>query len=620
MYLEKIHSPEELRRISPNELPAVAAEIRELILATVSENGGHLASNLGAVELILALHYCFDTPRDRLLFDVGHQAYTHKILTGRREFFQTLRRCGGCAGFPASWESEYDIGASGHAGTAISTALGISAANALAGSNARAVAVVGDGSLNCGISLEGLNNARRDGSNLVVVLNDNKMSISENVGGLAYYLNRLVIGPRYNRLKTAAKRMLMTLPRHETIHRFIRRLEDVIKSLILPGVVFEELGFRYIGPINGHSLPDLLRTFRQVREFEGPVLVHVVTEKGHGCEFATRSPERYHGVAGFDRATGELRGGKKMTFSRAFGDAMIKLAGQYDDLVAITAAMASGTGLEPFSRAYPRRFYDAGIAEEHAVTFSAGLAAAGLRPVCAIYSTFLQRALDCIYHDVVLPQLPVIFAVDRAGAVEDGPTHHGIYDLGFLRAMPGLVILAPRCEAELLPMLEYARSLATPVAIRYPRGGTPEGMECSVAPLETGRAEILREGSASGPVLWAMGPECRTAVDVATRLKAEHGIDCTVVNARFLAPFDRELARKLAPGRLVVSIEDHVVTGGLGSALDEAVADLPCAGRLTFGWPAGKPVPHGAVSELRREAKLTAPDIAANVAEFALRA
>ena len=621
MYLEKIHSPEELRRISPNELPAVAAEIRELILATVSENGGHLASNLGAVELILALHYCFDTPRDRLLFDVGHQAYTHKILTGRREFFRSLRRCGGCAGFPASWESaEYDVGASGHAGTAISTALGISAANALAKSSARAVAVVGDGSLNCGISLEGLNNARRDGSNLVVVLNDNKMSISENVGGLAYYLNRLVIGPRYNRLKTAAKRMLMTLPRHETIHRFIRRLEDVIKSLILPGVVFEELGFRYIGPINGHSLPDLLRTFRQVREFEGPVLVHVVTEKGHGCEFATRSPERYHGVSGFDRATGELRGGKKMTFSRAFGDAMVELAGRYGDLAAITAGMTSGTGLEPFSRAFPRRFYDAGIAEEHAVTFAAGLAAAGLRPVCAIYATFLQRALDCIYHDVVLPQLPVIFAVDRAGAVEDGPTHHGIYDLGFLRAMPGLVILAPRCEAELLPMLEYARSLATPVAIRYPRGGTSGKMECPVAPLDTGRAEILHEGSASGPVLWAMGPECGTAVDAADRLKAEHGIDCTVVNARFLAPFDRELARELAPGRLVVSIEDHVVVGGLGSALDEAVADLPCAGRLTFGWPAGKPVPHGAVSELRREAKLTACDIASQVAKFVLHA
>ena len=271
---------------------------------------------------------------------------------------------------------------------------------------------------------------------------------------------------------------------------------------------------------------------------------------------------------------------------------------------------------QPFSRAYPRRFYDAGIAEEHAVTFAAGLAAAGLRPVCAIYSTFLQRALDCIYHDVVLPQLPVIFAIDRAGAVEDGPTHHGIYDLGFLRAMPGLVILAPRCEAELLPMLEYARSLASPVAIRYPRGGTQEAPECPVAPLETGHAEILREGS--GPVLWAMGPECRTALDAAALLEQEHALDCTVVNARFLAPFDRELARKLAPGRLVVSIEDHVVVGGLGSALDEAIAGLPCAGRLTFGWPAGKPVPHGAVADLRRAAKLTARDIASQVAEFVL--
>ncbi len=615
MDLETINSPEELRRLSPDELPEAAAKIRELILATVSENGGHLASSLGAVELILALHYCFDTPRDRLLFDVGHQAYAHKILTGRREFFRTLRRPGGCAGFPASWESDYDVGAAGHAGTAISTALGISAANALAGSNAKAVAVVGDGSLNCGISFEGLNNARRDGGNLVVVLNDNKMSISENVGGLAYYLNRLVIGPRYNRLKTAAKRMLMTLPRHETLHRFIRRLEDVIKSLILPGVVFEELGFRYFGPINGHSLPDLLRTFRRVREFEGPILVHVVTEKGHGCDFAASAPERYHGVSGFDRATGALRGGKPMTFSRAFGDAMVELAGRYGDLAAITAGMTSATGLEPFHRAFPRRFYDAGIAEEHAVTFAAGLAAAGLRPVCAVYSTFLQRALDCIYHDVVLPQLPVIFAVDRAGAVEDGPTHHGIYDLGFLRAMPGLVILAPRCEAELLPMLEYARSLASPVAIRYPRGGTEDGMAGGFAPIETGRAEILRAGSDSGPVLWATGPECRTALDAADRLKREHGIDCAVVNARFLAPFDRETARKLAPGRLVVSLEDHVVVGGLGSALDEALAAFPCAGRLAFGWPAGKPVPHGAVSELRRAAKLTAADVAAQVAE-----
>ncbi len=606
MYLEHINSPADLRRLAPEELDAVAAEIRELILDVVSRNGGHLGSSLGAVELVLALHYAFQTPRDRLLFDVGHQAYAHKIITGRREAFRTLRRFGGCPGFPVRGESEYDVCTAGHAGSAISAALGISAAMMREKSSDRAVALVGDASLTNAISLEGLNNARACGDNLVVVLNDNKMSIGENVGGMAGYLNRLISGGFYNRFKVSAKRVLRTLPRHERIHRAIRGIEDVIKNMVLPGAVFEELGFRYIGPINGHSLPDLVRTFRRVREFEGPVLVHVLTEKGHGCEFARREPARYHGVPGFDRATGEIRKSSKPSFSGAFGAAAVELAGKHPDVVAVTAAMCAGTGLAPFAERFPHRFYDVGIAEEHAVTFSGGLAAGGQRPICAVYATFMQRALDCIYHDVVLQRLPVIFALDRAGAVEDGPTHHGIYDLGFLRALPDFTVMAPKNEAELASMLSFAYDLGKPAAIRYPRGGSPADPSETPVPLEAGKAEIVKSGE--NVVIWATGPEVYTALE-ADRLC---GGGATVVNARFLAPFDAELARRLAPGRMVVTIEDHVLSGGLASAMDDALINADHGRVLHFGWPAG-PIPSGPVPELKAAYGLTAAAIAEKI-------
>lgn len=608
MYLEKINSPADLRRLTVPELDAVAAEIRELILDVVSRNGGHLGSSLGAVELILALHYAFQTPEDRLLFDVGHQAYAHKIITGRREEFRTLRRFGGCPGFPVRGESEYDVCTAGHAGSAISTALGISAALMREGSSNRVVALVGDGSLTNAISLEGLNNARDCGDNLVVVLNDNKMSIDENVGGLAGYLNRLISGSFYNRFKVSAKRMLQTLPRHEKIHRAIRGLEDVIKSMVLPGAVFEELGFRYIGPINGHSLPDLVRTFQRVREFEGPVFVHVLTEKGRGYEFAQKEPARYHGVPGFDRTTGKIRRSSKPTFSAAFGASVIRLAEAHPEVVAVTAAMCNGTGLAPFARRFPHRCFDVGIAEEHAVTFSGGLAAGGARPVCAIYATFMQRALDCVYHDVVLQKLPVIFALDRAGAVEDGPTHHGIYDLGFLRALPGLLVMAPKNEAELAKMLFFAYESGKPAAIRYPRGGSPADPTEEPEAIREGCAEIVKTGD--GAVIWAMGPEVYTALE-ADRLS---GGNATVVNARFLSPFDAELARKLAAGRVVVTIEDHVLTGGLASAMDEALSNAEHGGILHFGWPSG-PIPSGPVPELKAAYGLTAAAIAEKLAE-----
>ena len=609
MYLEKIDSPADLRRLSPEELGELAREIRELILDVVSRNGGHLGANLGTVELTLALHYVFDIPADSLVFDVGHQAYTHKILTGRREFFRTLRQYGGCSGFPHPGESKFDACVAGHAGTAISTALGISAAHVRAGKPEKAIAIVGDGSLNCGISLEGLNNAREGGKNLIIILNDNKMSISRNVGGVARSLNRIISGGFYNRFKTGAKRLLFRLPRHKTLHKLIRRFEDLIKYLILPGGLFEELGVRYIGPINGHSLPDLLYHLDHLKKQQnGPVLLHVITEKGRGYEHARQNPARYHGVPGFCKETGAIASSGKPTFSAAFGEEVCALAKQHENVHAITAAMTDGTGLAPFAKEFWDRFHDVGIAEEHAVAFSAGLATAGERPVCAIYATFFQRALDCVYHDVVLPRLPVIFALDRAGAVEDGPTHHGIYDLGFLRAMPGLTIMAPRSEAELKAMLEYAYGLACPVVIRYPRGGSRVPADVPVPLLELGKAEIVREGA--GPVIWAMGPEVDTALAVAELLKER---DCCVVNARFLAPFDAEKARELASGRTVVSLEDHVMSGGLASALDEALSDAPHGKLLHFGWPSDRVIPHGKVADLRREFGLTAEAIAGRI-------
>ncbi len=608
MFLEKINTPADLRALKSADLEKTAAEIRGEILDVVSANGGHLGASLGTVELILALHYVFDTPREKILFDVGHQAYAHKLLTGRREFFRSLRRFGGCAGFPSRAEdSESDPLMAGHAGSALSAAVGIAAALRQKNSADKVVAVVGDGSLNCGISLEGLNNAQSGGKNLVVILNDNKMSIAENVGGMSHYLNHIISGNAYNRFKTALKRMLFSLPRHERIHRVIRRGEEWIKSLILPpGVVFEMLGFRYIGPIHGHSMPELLRALNRAKASDEPILIHVITEKGRGCEFARQNPSRYHGVPGFDRETGELPQSAKPDFSKTFGKTLCELAEQHPGITAITAAMCAGTGLAEFAGRYPERFYDVGIAEEHAVTFAAGLAAGGMRPVCAIYATFFQRALDCVYHDVVLPKLPVIFALDRAGVVEDGPTHHGIFDLGFLRAMPQLVIMAPATEAELAAMLRHAYELNLPVVIRYPRGGSP-APDAPVTPLKFGCAEIVKSGM-GGDVIWAMGPQLHTALE-ADRLS---GGTATVVNARFLAPFDAELARRLAPGKRIVSIEDHALCGGLASALDEALNNTEHGEIIHFGWGA-EIVPHGSPEKLRETFRLTPEAIAARL-------
>ena len=611
MYLERINSPGDLAGLSVTELEALADEIRRQIIVTVGANGGHLASNLGAVELTIALHRVFNIPDEPLFFDVGHQAYTHKLLTGRREIFSTLRQFGGCSGFPTPAESRFDPAAAGHAGTAISLALGAAVARERRNQPGKAIAVVGDGSLTCGISLEALNAAQAAGKHLLVILNDNQMSISPNVGGIARGLNRLISGELYNRFKRAAINFVSSLPSHRKIRRLLHRLEDMVKGALLPpGVMFQELGVRYLGPVNGHSLPDLLRMLERIRDLEGPMILHVLTEKGRGCDFASRDPERYHGVSGFDPESGCLRSGGGDNFSRAFGRAVCRMAELHPKLETVSAAMIRGTGLEEFSRRFPLRCHDVGIAEEHAAAFAAGLAAGGRRPVCAIYATFMQRALDSVYHETVLNNFPVIFALDRAGIVEDGPTHHGIYDLGFLRGLPGLVIMAPADERELEQMLFFAYDLARPVVIRYPRGAGARDARyagAAVSPLRLGRAQLLTEGP--GAVIWAMGPEVDTALAVADELLRRGEAAPTVVNLRFVAPFDVELARSFAPGRLHVTIENHRCVGGLYSTLAE---NLPGARIIPCGWP-DEIIAHGDAAALREKYALTATAIAARI-------
>lgn len=605
-----INSPEELRRLPERELPAAAAELRREILESVSRNGGHLASSLGAVELIVALHRVFDTPREKVFFDVGHQAYAHKLLTGRREGFARLRRSGGVGGFPHPAESPADPAVAGHAGVALSEALGYAAA--APDDPEKVIAVVGDGAAGNGITFEALNQVAESPGRrrLILILNDNRMSISGNVGTLSRLLNRVIAAASYNRFRSALKRLLAPLPRLKWL---FTRIYEAGKSVFLPpAVLFETFGFRYFGAIDGNDLGQLLPTLRRLRRIEGPVLLHVVTQKGHGVEFACADPTRYHGIAGCDPETGIMSGSAGGGFSAAFGRAMERLAGERDDLVAVCPAMIEGTGLSRFALRYPARCFDVGIAESHALTFAAGLAIGGKRPVCAFYDTFLQRALDSVYHDIALASLPVIIAVDRAGAVPDGPTHHGIYNCGFLRAIPNITLIAPSGEAEIEPALRFALDLAAPVILRYPRGKGAAARED--VPFRMGRAVIRRAGGEDSPVIWGCGAEVETALRAAES-PALQPWNCTVVDARFLKPFDRELARSFA-ARRQFAIEDHCVSGGLASALREALDDMPHRTIHAFGWGDDRPIPHGEVPLLRAADGLTAGQIAEKIADI----
>ncbi|OQA83612.1 MAG: 1-deoxy-D-xylulose-5-phosphate synthase [Lentisphaerae bacterium ADurb.Bin242] len=609
--LDGIHSPEDLKILNSQQLVALCSELREEIVRTVSRNGGHLAPNLGVIELTVALHRVFRMPSDQIVWDVGHQSYAHKLLTGRREHFHTLRLDDGISGFPLPEESEYDSFIGGHAGNAISAALGLAAARENRHESGHVVAVVGDGSLINGLSMEALNNVRSSCKNLIIVVNDNKMSISKSVGAIPNYLNRIITGRSYNRFKAFAKMAVNRLPSGEGIIGGIQKLEGAAKSLFVPGVFFEELGLRYIGPVNGHKLSELIQTFERIRDFNRPVIVHVITEKGSGCEYAIEFPEKFHGISSFNPQTGQCR--KKSSpvhFSSAFGDALCALAEKDPAVIGITAAMACGTGMKKFAEKFPERFYDVGIAEGHALTFAAGIAANGGHPVVAIYGTFFQRALDSLFHDICLQNLPVILCIDRAGVVEDGPTHHGIYDETFALEMPNLTILAPKNEHELKAMFEYACGWKAPVMIRYPRGSSCQE-SLPVLPVETGKSEVLRPGS--DLVLWAAGHEAKTALEAALRLEKEHGLSCKVVNARFLKPFD-EAALKADAGTLpVFTLEDNLAGGGLDSIADRLLVNEKHHGVHHFAWPSDRIIPHGTLPKLREKFGMNVDSIVAKI-------
>ncbi len=618
--LPGIDSPEDIRKLTVEELGRLASEIRQVILETVSRNGGHLAPSLGTVELTLAIHYVFDTPRDRLIWDVGHQAYAHKIITGRRDRFHTLRRMGGISGFPKREESPYDVFNVGHSSTSISAAAGIAEGRCLAGEDFKVIAVIGDGSMTAGMAYEALNWAGDRNKDLIIILNDNEMSISPNVGALSSYLNRIMTGQHVMKWRAEVKSFLKTIPGiGEQMLKFTKQAEESLKGLVVPGVLFEELGFQYVGPLEGHRLDHLIANLQNVKELKKPVLVHVITKKGKGYVHAEREPSKFHGIGPFDVASGEVivDKGAPPSYTEVFGKTMLKLARENRKVVAVTAAMCQGTGLEEFSRHLPDRFYDVGIAEQHGVTFAAGLATLGFVPVVAIYSTFLQRAYDQVLHDVCLQKLPVVFALDRGGFVgDDGPTHHGLFDYSYLRSLPNMVMMAPKDENELQRMLKTAVDCGCPASVRYPRGkGIGVPLDDTPACLEIGRGEVLRKGN--DIVILAIGSTVYPALEAAGELSRE-GIDAEVINCRFVKPMDEILLCDTALRlKKVVTVEENVLMGGFGSAVLElfekkGLYDIKVK-RLGVG---DEFVQHATQAELRRLYGVDAEGIAKAVREF----
>ncbi len=614
--LEKINSPADLKKLQPKELPLVAEEIRELIINTVSHTGGHLASSLGAVDLITAVHYVFNAPRDKITYDVGHQAYAHKILTGRRTRFSTLRQLGGIGGFIKPEESEYDSFISGHSSTAISAALGMATARDLAGEKHKVIAIIGDATLTGGMAYEALNNAGAYIKNFLIILNENEMAISRCVGAMTRYLNKIITSSIYNRARKELQQIIKKIPAlGSRMLEFAHRLEESLKGILIPGLLFEELGFRYFGPVDGHDTSTMIEILKAVNEIEQPVILHLITKKGKGYKHAEAAPEEFHGASPFHITSGN---GKKQptipTYTEVFGDTLCKLAKYDPKLLAITAAMTQGTGLERFKELYPKRFFDVGIAEEHAVTFAAGLAKSGWRPVVAIYSTFLQRSYDQIVVDVALQNLPVIFALDRAGLVgEDGPTHHGVFDISYLRHIPNLVVLQPKDENEMQHMLYTATNHNGPIAIRYPRG-TGEGvaLDTRLQNITLGKAELLLEGKEG--IILAIGPMVNLAKE-AIKLLRKEGIQLGLVNSRFIKPLDEELFTELANNYpLLITIEEHTLAGGFHSAVLEVLSRKGIQGAKTLGL--GIPdqfIPHGKITELREIIGLTPTTIAAQI-------
>jgi 1-deoxy-D-xylulose-5-phosphate synthase len=620
VYLPRIESPADLKKIPRTELPRVAEELRDYLISVISKVGGHLASSLGAVELTLALHYTFDAPRDKIVWDVGHQAYGHKVITGRRDRLPTIRQYGGISGFPARDESPYDTFNVAHAGTAISGALGMAVARDLKGEDFHVIAVVGDAGLTAGLELEGINNLGTLQKKVLVILNDNKMSISPNVGAIAGYLNRIVHGQAYHRLKQEVEKMILTVPRlGPRLLRLSKDLVESAKAKLIPGLVFEELGFDYVGPINGHSTEDLLTVLNKVKDSPKPTLLHIVTQKGKGYPHAEKLPVKFHGVTQFDVSTGAFHKAptKAPSYTSVFGKAICDLAEKDARVVAITAAMQEGTGLDEFAKRFPDRFFDVGIAEQHAVTFACGLACEGMRPVVAIYSTFLQRAYDQVIHDVCLMHAAVTFALDRAGIVgADGPTHHGLYDLAYLGALPGMVVMAPKDENELRHMLYTALTVDGPAALRYPRGnGIGIPLEQDFRRLEIGKAEILREGG--DIAILALGSMVYPCLEAAEKLEAS-GIRATVINARFVKPLDEELICCLAAEKqFLVTAEEGTEAGGFGAMATSLLHDRKIPTQILRIAVPDRIIPHGAPNLLHAKYGLDVDGIVQRIKNYA---
>ena len=622
MYLENINIPQDLKKLSLEQLPELAREIRQRIIEVVSCTGGHLASSLGAVELTIALHYCLDTPKDKIIWDVGHQSYAHKILTGRNKNFASLRQYQGISGFPAKDESPFDTFTTGHSSTAVSLALGLACARDYLSKEKhfKVVAVIGDGSLSGGLCFEGLNNAGHLKKDLLVILNTNELSIAPNVGALSTYLNKLISLPIYNRFRVSLENFVKSrLPKGGRLIKIANKFEEGLKGLFVPGIFFEELGFRYFGPLGGHNLNTLIHTLKNIESIKGPVLLHVITKKGKGYPPAENEPVKFHSAAPFDITTGKAKaqGPKPKTYTEIFSNKLIELAKNNSRITAITAAMPEGTGLDKFRNLYPDRFFDVGIAEEHAICFAAGLAREGLRPVVAIYSTFLQRAFDQIIECISLQNLGIILAIDRAGIVgEDGVTHQGIFDIAFLKNIPNLVLMAPKDGVEFEAMLEFAIALDKPVGIRYPRSVAPES-GYPVKSLEIGKAEVLREGKDF--TLIALGSTVLPALEAIEMLEKE-GLKGTLVNARFAKPLDINLFKAItSQAKFIFSVEEGIIEGGFGSAVSEAI-DKPEGSGLLSDRQSHRPViriglptefiPHGARDILLEKYGLTAQGIA----------
>ncbi|MFZ5647799.1 MAG: 1-deoxy-D-xylulose-5-phosphate synthase [Bacillota bacterium] len=613
--LSKINGPTDIRQLPVSRLYQLAAEIRKEIIETVSKNGGHLAPNLGVVELTLALHRVFETPGDKIIWDVGHQCYVHKLITGRRESFHGIRTHGGISGFPRPEECEHDAFVAGHSSTSISLALGMAIARDLAGEKHSVAAVIGDGAMTGGMAFEAMNHAGHLQKDLIVVLNDNEMSIAKNVGGMSRYLSRLRTDPMYSRGKDELEQVLKKVPAiGPTVLKAVERLKDSLKYLVVPGMLFEELGFVYLGPIDGHNIQDMINVLNQAKNMRGPVLVHVITTKGKGYSHAEKNPGKFHGIGPFDLETGIPKGGGGIpSYTEIFGRTIVDLADRDKSILAITAAMTGGTGLSGFSKKYPDRFFDVGIAEQHAVTMAAAMASRNLKPVVAVYSTFLQRAYDQVIHDVCMPNLPVTFAIDRSGLVgEDGPTHHGVFDLSYLGQAPNMVIMAPKDENELRHMLKTALDHNGPAAVRYPRGeGTGCPLDDEIKCLPLGRSEVLIDGT--DIAIFAVGTMAETAEKAAQTLKAQ-GISAAVINVRFVKPVDSECIIKYVSttGR-IITLEENILTGGFGSRVLEVINNSGIGGVkvCTMGLPDSF-VEHGDRSLLLSKYGLTVDETITN--------